>query len=110
MSVERKDLTTVLVWGWTWTSDIAFVFPAKKIEAAMTPEEKAKLYRAIDYNENAAPAIYPVTFVENRLSFKMNSLDIRLKNDDIESGTILLSSLQEVNALVEQRKSGQALK
>lgn len=30
-------------------------FVVKQFEAAMTPDEKSRLYKAIDYQENAAP-------------------------------------------------------
>lgn len=83
---------------------------AKKIEAVMTPEEKAKLYRAIDYQENTTPAIYPPHFVENVFSFKLRSLEIEVREGEDKVHTILSSSLQEVTAQVEQRMSGQALK
>ncbi|KAJ1520910.1 hypothetical protein ONE63_003990 [Megalurothrips usitatus] len=83
---------------------------AKKIEAVMTPEEKAKLYRAIDYQENSTPAIYPAHFVENIFSFKLRSLELQVNDDEDKVRTILSSSLQEVTARVEQRMSGQALK
>ncbi|KAK3913373.1 Vacuolar protein sorting-associated protein 13 [Frankliniella fusca] len=83
---------------------------AKKIEAVMTPEEKAKLYRAIDYQENTTPAIYPAYFIENVFSFKLRSLEIEVRDGEDKVRTILSSSLQEVTARVEQRMSGQALK
>lgn len=76
----------------------------------MTPEEKAKLYRAIDYQENTTPAIYPPHFVENVFSFKLRSLEIEVRDGEDKVRTILRSSLHEVTAQVEQRMSGQALK
>lgn len=76
----------------------------------MTPEEKSKLYRAIDYQENTTPAIYPAHFVENIFSFKMRSLEIQVRDGEENIRTILCSGLQDVTARVEQRMSGQALK
>lgn len=45
-----------------------------KVEEALTPGEKAKLYAAIDYTENALPLDYPNTFIEYKLDFKLVKL------------------------------------
>lgn len=44
----------------------------------MTPEEKKKLFRAIDYQENSAPTEYPKTFVETTVTFVLRKLDIKV--------------------------------
>lgn len=41
----------------------------KQFENEMTPEEKARLYKAIDYQENAPATIFPEEFVDKSLSF-----------------------------------------
>lgn len=41
----------------------------KQFENEMTPEEKARLYKAIDYQENAPATVYPEEFVDKSLSF-----------------------------------------
>lgn len=48
----------------------------------MTPDEKKKLYKAIDYQENAAPAVYPEEYVDNSLAFLLRTLEIELLDDD----------------------------
>lgn len=35
----------------------------------MTSEEKSRLYKAIDYQENAPAAVFPEEFVDTSLSF-----------------------------------------
>ncbi|GMS99028.1 hypothetical protein PENTCL1PPCAC_21203, partial [Pristionchus entomophagus] len=52
---------------------------ATKFQAAMTPEEKAKLFEAIDYEENMPPTNYPMEFVENRIDFKLGEVNIILE-------------------------------
>lgn len=82
----------------------------KSLQAEMTPAEKAKLYSAIGYEENAVPAIFPKTFVENRFEFFLKKLVILLHdNTNTKQPVILLSSLSRVEATVEQRPVAQAL-
>lgn len=82
----------------------------KSLQAEMTPAEKAKLYSAIGYEENAVPAIFPKTFVENRFEFFLKKLVILLHdNTNTKQPVILLSSLSGVEATVEQRPVAQAL-
>jgi len=47
---------------------------AKKFEEALTQEEKAKLYDAIDYTEGAAPVDYPQTYLAYVLQFHLHKL------------------------------------
>lgn len=76
----------------------------------MTPTEKAKLYSAIGYEENAVPAIYPKSFVENRFEFFLKKLVILLHDSaNQKQPIILLASLSKVEAKVEQRPVAQAL-
>jgi vacuolar protein sorting-associated protein 13A/C len=82
----------------------------KSLQAEMTPAEKAKLFNAIGYEENAVPANFPKTFVENRFEFFLKKLVILLHdNTNKKQPVILLSSLSRVEATVEQRPAGQAL-
>ncbi|XP_044002668.1 vacuolar protein sorting-associated protein 13 isoform X3 [Aphidius gifuensis] len=61
----------------------------KKFEEAMTPQEKEKLYRAIDYQENSAPTHYPETFVEIDTSFFLHGLQIIVSDTDKECCDVL---------------------
>ena len=76
----------------------------------MTSEEKAKLYSAIGYEENAVPATYPKEFVENRFEFMLKKLMILLHDSqDLDQPVILLSTMSKVEAVIEQRPVAQAL-
>ena len=82
----------------------------KSLQAEVTPAEKTKLYSAIGYEENAAPAIYPKSFVENRFEFCLKKLVILLHDSsNTKEPVILLSSLSNVEATVEQRSVAKAL-
>jgi vacuolar protein sorting-associated protein 13A/C len=47
---------------------------AKKLEEALTPEEKQKLYQAIDYTEGALPLDFPEEYLEYKLNFNLQKL------------------------------------
>uniref|UniRef100_A0A914S5S0 VPS13 middle RBG modules domain-containing protein n=1 Tax=Parascaris equorum TaxID=6256 RepID=A0A914S5S0_PAREQ len=51
-----------------------------QFEQAMTPEEKAKLFEAIDYQENTPPTDYPKHFVENVITVELKSLMVVIEN------------------------------
>lgn len=82
----------------------------KQFESEMTPEEKARLYKAIDYQENAAPASYPVAYVNNSSTFLLRTLELELTDDDNLVKTILYSNLKTVRCKVEARPAGSAIK
>ncbi|CAI2320935.1 unnamed protein product [Caenorhabditis sp. 36 PRJEB53466] len=73
-----------------------------QFQAAMTPEEKAKLFEAIDYQENIPPTNYPKEFVENRFEFKLGQVAI------VVDGAVSMQLLQ-LKANVEQRPSAGAM-
>ena len=82
----------------------------KSLQAEMTSVEKAKLYSAIGYEENAVPAIFPKSYVENRFEFFLKKLVVLLHDtNNTKQPIILLSSLSKVEAIVEQRPIAQAL-
>jgi vacuolar protein sorting-associated protein 13A/C len=76
----------------------------------MTPEEKAKLYRAIDYQENSKPTQYPKTFVEISLSFILKCLAVEVRDDSLDIPQVLYTELKGVSCRVEQRPSADALR
>jgi vacuolar protein sorting-associated protein 13A/C len=57
---------------------------ADDFEAAMTPEEKERLFAAIDYQENAPPTTYPMHYVENVVHFKLKKLLLRVQDDTLK--------------------------
>ncbi|TKR93503.1 hypothetical protein L596_007947 [Steinernema carpocapsae] len=73
-----------------------------KFNEAMTPEEKAKLFDAIDYQENTPPTDYPKFFVENVISLNLNKLAV------IVEGALRLQ-FTELATHVEQRPSARAI-
>lgn len=73
-----------------------------QFQAAMTPEEKAKLFEAIDYQENIPPTNYPKEFVENKFEFKLGQVAI------VVDGAVSMQLLQ-LKASVEQRPSAGAM-
>lgn len=91
-----------------------FINKAKQVKAAMTPEEKDKLYKAIGYQENDVPAELPESYVATNLEFVLNALEIVIKNDEISSeldlDRILFLQLKNVTCNVEQRPGANALK
>lgn len=76
----------------------------------MTPEEKSRLYKAIDYQENAAPAEYPKEFVDTTCTFILRKLEICLKDDDLAAPTVLSSELNGVKCKVDMRAAASAIK
>lgn len=76
----------------------------------MTPDEKQRLYRAIDYQENAAPAEYPKAYVDTTCTFILRKLEILLKDDDLENPTVLNSELNGVKCRIDMRAAASAIK
>jgi vacuolar protein sorting-associated protein 13A/C len=77
----------------------------------MTPEEKEKLYRAIDYQENSKPTQYPKTFVEISLSFVLKCLAVEVWDDDaLNIAQVLCIELNGVSSRIEQRPSAEAIR
>lgn len=74
----------------------------EKVEEALTPDEKGKLYSAIDYTENALPLDYPETYEEYFLSFKLLKLTTVVKEfkhkRDVGGRKILNLSVDNVQA------------
>jgi vacuolar protein sorting-associated protein 13A/C len=83
---------------------------ANKFEAAMTPAEKAKLYQAIGYQENAAPAQYPPSFVAVQASFSLGSLQLVVRDEHLTESCVLKLVVAGVTCGIEQRPSALANK
>lgn len=73
---------------------------------AMTPEEKMKLFRAIDYQENSAPLHLPVEYVAVDAYFHLDQLQLNVM-DKVE---VLRASVDHVEVEVKQRPSANALR
>jgi len=80
-----------------------------RFEEAMTPQEKEKLYRAIDYQENSAPAHYPETYEMIDTHFFLHGLQISLLDTDKEHPCVLDLQLHGVRAGFKSRPSANAI-
>ncbi|XP_074661340.1 intermembrane lipid transfer protein VPS13A-like [Tubulanus polymorphus] len=78
---------------------------------AMTPEEKAKLYGAIGYQENAVDENLPVDYVAHKFLFRLNAFSLTLEDEElVKSPEILKLSLTDVYANIGQRPAASALR
>lgn len=84
-----------------------YYFSVKQFEKAMTPDEKSKLYQAIDYQENTAPTYLPIDFVATECHFTLGCLLFHVTDDKID---VLTSRLNHVQASFKQRPSANSLK
>ena len=90
--------------GWLWGSKASgtaedatkFSKTVKKLEEAMSTEDKQQLYDAIDYQENAGLGIYPKSYVAHQLSFQLARLTVTIKDDDLKNSDIVKLTLAEV--------------
>lgn len=81
----------------------------KKFEEAMTPAEKSKLYRAIDYQENSAPADYPLDYEAVCCAFLLHGLQIEVRDDSAKT-RVLHTELKGVNCRLLQKPAASALR
>ncbi|XP_043479643.1 vacuolar protein sorting-associated protein 13 isoform X2 [Leptopilina heterotoma] len=81
----------------------------KKLEAEMTPQEKEKLYLAIDYQENSAPTHYPETFEMIDTKFFLHGLQIVILDTDKESPQVLDLQFNNVLATFKSRPSANGI-
>jgi vacuolar protein sorting-associated protein 13A/C len=92
------------------------LFPEKQFEAAMTGDEKEKLFEAIGYDESALATELPEHFIANFIDFELNSLVVTVASevagpDPIESyKNIMKFKLKAVNCVIEQRPAASAIK
>ncbi|KAL0832908.1 hypothetical protein ABMA28_001052, partial [Loxostege sticticalis] len=78
----------------------------RQFEKAMTPEEKEKLFRAIDYHENTAPLHLPMEYVAIESHFRLDRLQVSV-NDTAE---VLRAQVDNVVVDMKQRPSANALR
>ncbi|ERL94107.1 hypothetical protein D910_11389 [Dendroctonus ponderosae] len=82
----------------------------KQFEKEMTPEEKARLYKAIDYQENAPTTVFPEEFVDKSLSFLLRSLEVELRDDENAVKSVVFTTLKNVKVKLETRVAASAIK
>ncbi|XP_036331860.1 vacuolar protein sorting-associated protein 13 [Rhagoletis pomonella] len=91
----------------------------KKFEAAMTADEKAKLYDAIGYQEGTPPPDMPVQYEAIKMQFKLLALEVGLYDDSSVVGkenvsldqlkTLMLLNFSMTTCNLCQRPGGNAL-
>lgn len=117
-SLKQKEETESKGWfsGWWGKKDDSTSESddiKKKFQAAMTGEEKEKLFKAIGYQENAVATELPETFVALKMHFELNCLEISIKSN-IESENsienVMLLQLNQVKCSIDQRPSAQSIK
>lgn len=86
------------------------ILTVKQFEAAMTPDEKQRLYRAIDYQENTAPAEYPQAYVDTTATFILRKLEIELRDDESTKPRVLFAELSGVKCRLDTRPAASAIK
>ena len=75
----------------------------------MTPAEKEKLYRAIDYQENSAPTHFPETYEMIDTNFFLHGLEILLMDTDKENPQVLALQLDGVKAGFKSRPASNGI-
>ncbi|XP_053594598.1 intermembrane lipid transfer protein Vps13 isoform X2 [Microplitis demolitor] len=81
----------------------------KRFQDAMTPAEKEKLYRAIDYQENSAPAHYPESYEMIDMVFYLHGLHIIISDTDKEDPNVLDISLNGVRSAFKLRPAANSI-
>lgn len=81
----------------------------KEFQNVMTSEEKERLYKAIDYQENSVSVEYPKEYVATSCKFMLYVLEIKVRDEDIEEPVVTVK-LENVNCEVGLRPTDSALK
>lgn len=76
----------------------------------MTPEEKAKLYAAIGYQENAVDPTLPIDYVANEIHFELKNISLSLKDLERPDPLVLKLQLHKLKSDIFQRPSANAVK
>ncbi|KAK0157380.1 hypothetical protein PV328_011128 [Microctonus aethiopoides] len=101
------------LWGSSGASEVKELNSAaaimRKFEEEMTLGEKEKLYRAIDYQENSAPAHYPETYTMINMSFHLHGLQIIVSDMEKNCPEVLDLQLNGVKAQFKSRPAASAI-
>lgn len=81
----------------------------KRFQDAMTPGEKEKLYRAIDYQENSAPAHYPEHYEMVDMMFYLHGLQIIVSDTDKDDPSVLDVALNGVRSAFKLRPAANSI-
>ncbi|XP_011301984.1 vacuolar protein sorting-associated protein 13C isoform X2 [Fopius arisanus] len=112
-SLKAKQGWFGFLWGSSQVEDVQELNSAaaimKKFQEAMTPQEKEKLFRAIDYQENSTPAHYPETFIMIDTSFYLHGLQITVSDTDKDCPEVLDLQFNGVHAAFKSRPAASAV-
>ncbi|KAL5112179.1 Vacuolar protein sorting-associated protein 13C [Taenia crassiceps] len=81
----------------------------QRVQQEMTPEEKAKLYAALNYSEDMGRSTYPPEYVSTEVKFSLGGLVIRLANNGLKNPGILKVQLNTVTSNFKQRTGDNAM-
>ncbi|TNN14010.1 Vacuolar protein sorting-associated protein isoform 2 [Schistosoma japonicum] len=86
----------------------------KRLQTEMTPEEKSRLFAAIDYSESAASGVsssainFPASYVSSSIAVTLRQLSLVLLDDKLSDPNVLKFSVNKLTADVKQRAGDQA--
>ena len=114
---EKKQVAKSSWWSW-WSGskqesgeDVSdegqLSADLKKLEQALTAEEKEELYDVINYQAHASESTssYPKSFVANVWAFCLNKLLISICDEDLKCKAVVALSLENVKCDIIQRPS-----
>lgn len=88
-----------------------------QFKTAMTPAEKAKLFEAIGYTEGVTDTELPLDYVAISMEFKLNLLEVCIRNESLVSdpqststNQVLSLQVQGVKCGIDQRPASNGLK
>ncbi|KAL7061911.1 hypothetical protein AAHC03_01780 [Spirometra sp. Aus1] len=80
----------------------------QRVQMEMTPEEKAKLYSAIDYSEDTRRTNFPADYLSAIINFSLHGLTLTLNNTELSDPRIIRLQLDGVTAKILQRSGDNA--
>ncbi|XP_074850841.1 intermembrane lipid transfer protein VPS13A isoform X2 [Carettochelys insculpta] len=96
------------IWGWAGERN-EIKQEIKGLEELMTLEEKAKLYAAIGYSEAAVDPTLPKTYEAMKLSVKLLSMSITIKENK-EKPELIKFAVIDLSTMLTQRPGAQAIR
>ncbi|XP_039606495.1 vacuolar protein sorting-associated protein 13A isoform X2 [Polypterus senegalus] len=98
-------------WMWNWSGEKKEdkEIKASGFEELMTPEEKAKLYKAIGYSETAIDPTLPKEFEAMKVSVQLISMSVSIKENKSKPDLLRVVVI-DLGAQLTQRPGAQAVK
>nr|CDS30225.2 Vacuolar protein sorting associated protein 13A [Hymenolepis microstoma] len=81
----------------------------QRVQEEMTPEEKQKLYAALNYTEGMGRSSYPPDYVSTIVNFSLGGLTLMLANNELKTPSILKVQLISVTSDFKQRSGDNAM-